>query len=161
MNLEQIRNQYSMADVIRKCGLKIERGGFCVCPFHSKDNTPSLKIYNKSYYCFGCGKGGDVISFVMDYNGLDFIEACEWISGEELTRSTKRHIAVARIKQKKERRDSTRLDRELDKVNRELTGLWKQYQQAAPLTDEWTRLYNKWQLLCYKQETIYNEMREQ
>lgn len=48
------------------------------CPFHT-EKTPSFSV-NRSkqfYHCFGCGASGNVISFVMDFNHLDFIEAVE------------------------------------------------------------------------------------
>lgn len=53
-----------------------------LCPFHS-EKTPSFNIYpgNNSYYCFGCGKGGGVINFVMDIERLDFLEAVKWLAG--------------------------------------------------------------------------------
>ena len=52
-----------------------------LCPFHS-EKTPSFNIYpgNNSYYCFGCGKGGEVINFVMDAERLDFVEAVKWLA---------------------------------------------------------------------------------
>lgn len=52
-----------------------------LCPFHS-EKTPSFNIYpgNNSYYCFGCGKGGGVINFVMDIERLDFLEAVKWLA---------------------------------------------------------------------------------
>ncbi|MCI9257067.1 DNA primase [Acutalibacter sp.] len=52
-----------------------------LCPFHS-EKTPSFNIYpgNNSYYCFGCGKGGGVINFVMDAERLDFVEAVKWLA---------------------------------------------------------------------------------
>ncbi len=48
------------------------------CPFHD-EKTPSFSVsQNKQFYhCFGCGAHGTAISFLMDYNGLDFIEAVE------------------------------------------------------------------------------------
>lgn len=52
-----------------------------LCPFHS-EKTPSFNVYpgNNSYYCFGCGKGGGVINFVMDAERLDFLEAVKWLA---------------------------------------------------------------------------------
>lgn len=52
-----------------------------LCPFHN-EKSPSFLIYpgNNSYYCFGCGKGGGVINFVMDIERLDFIEAVKWLA---------------------------------------------------------------------------------
>jgi DNA primase len=51
------------------------------CPFH-EEKTPSFSVnpFEKLYYCFGCGKGGDVISFVRETEGLDFVGAVEWLA---------------------------------------------------------------------------------
>src|SRR5918998_1148267 len=48
------------------------------CPFH-EEKTPSFSVnpVEKLYYCFGCGKGGDVISFVRETENLPFVEAVE------------------------------------------------------------------------------------
>src|SRR5438046_10018022 len=50
------------------------------CPFHD-EKTPSFSVnaVDKLFYCFGCGKGGDLISFVRETEGLDFAEAIEWL----------------------------------------------------------------------------------
>lgn len=49
-----------------------------LCPFHS-EKTPSFTVYpaTQSFYCFGCGAGGDVINFVMRTENLDYISAVE------------------------------------------------------------------------------------
>ncbi len=46
-----------------------------LCPFHN-EKTPSFTVYpeNGSYYCFGCGKGGDIITFTMQIENLDYID---------------------------------------------------------------------------------------
>ena len=51
------------------------------CPFH-EERTPSFSVnaQDKLYYCFGCGRGGDVISFVRETENLDFSEAVEWLA---------------------------------------------------------------------------------
>lgn len=52
-----------------------------LCPFHS-EKTPSFYIYtdSNSYYCFGCQKGGDVISFIEQVENLDFMEAVKFLA---------------------------------------------------------------------------------
>ncbi len=52
-----------------------------LCPFHG-EKTPSFNIYTESnsFYCFGCGAGGDVITFVMRIENLDYIEAVRFLA---------------------------------------------------------------------------------
>ena len=52
-----------------------------LCPFHD-ERTPSFSVNpaDKLFYCFGCGKGGDVISFVRETEQLDFAQAVEWLA---------------------------------------------------------------------------------
>jgi DNA primase len=51
------------------------------CPFH-EERTPSFSVnaQDKLYYCFGCNKGGDVITFVRETEQLDFVQAVEWLA---------------------------------------------------------------------------------
>jgi len=51
------------------------------CPFH-EEKTPSFSVnpVDKLYYCFGCGKGGDLISFVRETENLDFVGSVEWLA---------------------------------------------------------------------------------
>jgi DNA primase len=51
------------------------------CPFH-EERTPSFSVNPGKglYYCFGCGKGGDLFSFVRETQGLDFAGAVEWLA---------------------------------------------------------------------------------
>ena len=51
------------------------------CPFH-EERTPSFSVnpVEKLYYCFGCHKGGDMIAFVRETQGLDFVGAVEWLA---------------------------------------------------------------------------------
>ncbi len=53
-----------------------------LCPFH-EERTPSFSVNapEKLYYCFGCGKGGDLIDFVRETELLDFAGAIEWLAG--------------------------------------------------------------------------------
>jgi hypothetical protein len=53
---------------------------FSVCPLH-EDNDPSLVIYTdqNSFYCYGCNKGGDVITFIQELHGCGFKEALAYL----------------------------------------------------------------------------------
>ena len=52
-----------------------------LCPFHG-EKTPSFNIYTEtdSFYCFGCGAAGDVISFIMKIENLDYVEAVRYLA---------------------------------------------------------------------------------
>ncbi len=52
-----------------------------LCPFHS-EKTPSFTVFpaTKSFYCFGCGTGGDVITFIMKAENLDYADALEFLA---------------------------------------------------------------------------------
>ena len=71
-----IKGSLTMRDIFAKYGFEQNRAGFIVCPFHS-EKTASLGTYanDKRWKCFGCGAGGDVISFVMKLFGLNFSQA--------------------------------------------------------------------------------------
>ncbi|MBQ7989503.1 MAG: DNA primase [Oscillospiraceae bacterium] len=55
---------------------RTSRDYVCLCPFHS-EKSPSCHIYtaDQHYHCFGCGAGGDVITFVMQYENLPYMDA--------------------------------------------------------------------------------------
>jgi len=72
IDIEGLKDSISCRQFLEAVGIKINRSGFAVCPFHA-DNDASLKLYGeKSWYCFGCRKGGDVISLASLFYGLDF-----------------------------------------------------------------------------------------
>ena len=76
--LEQIR---AASDIVEVIGgyIPLKRGGanfVALCPFH-KEKSPSFNVnpHKQIFRCFGCGKGGDVFSFVREYEGIGFMDA--------------------------------------------------------------------------------------
>lgn len=81
--IEDIRYRCDIESVISSY-VSLKRAGSNLkglCPFHS-EKTPSFTVYpeTQSFYCFGCGAGGDVISFVMRTENLDYIAAVETLA---------------------------------------------------------------------------------
>ncbi len=73
--VSKIKERLNIEDVISSY-IKLERVGTSLkarCPFHN-EKTPSffVSVERGSYYCFGCSKGGDIFSFVEEFEGLDF-----------------------------------------------------------------------------------------
>src|SRR5438105_5897294 len=76
--LEQIRAASDIVDVIGSY-LPLKRAGanfVALCPFH-KEKTPSFNVnpHKQIFHCFGCHKGGDVFTFLREYENLSFVEA--------------------------------------------------------------------------------------
>ncbi|MDD4564793.1 MAG: CHC2 zinc finger domain-containing protein [Eubacteriales bacterium] len=68
---EQIKDALDLRETMEHYGIRFNRHGYAICPFHS-EKTASLSVKNNRFKCFGCGKSGDVISFVMMYFNLCF-----------------------------------------------------------------------------------------
>ena len=72
----QIKAAVSLKEAAEHYGLKIGRGDMVCCPFHN-DHTPSMKLNEDYFYCFGCGATGDVIDFVARLFNLSNYEAAQ------------------------------------------------------------------------------------
>lgn len=82
---EDLKAQINIVDVIgREVNLKRTGSGYKgLCPFHNEKTASFSVSETKQYYhCFGCGKAGDVISFVSEYYKLPFMEAVEKLAGD-------------------------------------------------------------------------------
>ncbi len=81
--LEEVRFRNDIVEVIQSY-MPLKRAGAtykACCPFH-KEKTPSFNVNPnlQIFKCFGCGEGGDVISFVMKHQGLDFMSAVRMLA---------------------------------------------------------------------------------
>lgn len=75
---EEIKSRVSTKNFCAGVGIWIDRHGSALCPFHGDRKTPSLKVYedpSRGWHCFGCGKGGSVIDFAMEWYGIGFRQA--------------------------------------------------------------------------------------
>lgn len=107
-----------LTDVLARYNLTPNRAGFLHCPFHSGDRDASLKIYpdTDSWYCFGCGEGGDVIDFVAKMERCGFAEAlkrlntdfCLWLEEKQSLRNARqrKQERSREVLRQKEQRDT-------------------------------------------------------
>lgn len=74
---DDIKGVLSVRQVAEHYGFEANRAGYIQCPFH-QEKTASLMLYDepgRGWHCFGCGKGGSVIDFVMELFGISFRQA--------------------------------------------------------------------------------------
>ena len=81
--LDEVVARNDIADVVSSYVTLTRKGGnlFGLCPFHN-EKTPSFSVApdKQIYHCFGCKKGGGVINFIMEIEGLSFPEAVEFLA---------------------------------------------------------------------------------
>ena len=81
--VEEVRMKNDIVDVISSY-VKLQKKGssyFGLCPFHN-EKSPSFSVSRdkQMYYCFGCGVGGNVITFIMEYENYSFLEALKYLA---------------------------------------------------------------------------------
>ncbi len=81
--IEEIREKNDIVSVISSY-VKLKKQGssyFGLCPFHN-EKSPSFSVSpdKQMYYCFGCGEGGNVITFIMKYENYSFVEAVKYLA---------------------------------------------------------------------------------
>ena len=81
--IEEVRMKNDIVDVVSQYVKLTRRGStyFGLCPFHN-EKTPSFSVTpsKQMYYCFGCGAGGNVFNFVMEYDNYTFGEALQHLA---------------------------------------------------------------------------------
>jgi DNA primase len=82
-DIDRVREATDLVELISEV-TKVKRSGrsfMAVCPFH-EEKTPSMSVDHARglYHCFGCGKGGDVFTFVQETQGVDFGDALEMLA---------------------------------------------------------------------------------
>lgn len=140
---QNIRQLVPMKEAVEFYGLPVNRAGFISCPFH-EEKTPSCKIYESSFNCFGCGAGGDVIDFVRKLYEIDFKAAvtrinCDFGLNLPLKREPSKEEQERARKIKAEREQKAEEKRVLsiltDRYSVRHRELWQQSKQRA-LSDE-------------------------
>lgn len=81
--IEEIRSKNDIVDVISGY-VRLQKKGssyFGLCPFHN-EKSPSFSVSRQKqmYYCFGCGAGGNVFTFLMEYENYSFLEALKFLA---------------------------------------------------------------------------------
>lgn len=161
MTKEEIKQSLSMREVLERYGIRIDRKGFCCCPFH-KEKTPSMKVYKDSSHCFGCGRSDDIFSFVMEIEHCDFKTAFKNLGGTYEKKSNYSHdLFRYRMEKRKQTGEIKKQNLENERIE-----VIKEIEQQKifknlflPMSDDWCDAVNKLENLYYRLEVITREKR--
>ena len=102
---EAVKQAVTTKAAAERYGLEVHRHGMAICPFHD-DGSPSLKLNDEYYHCFGCGASGDVIDFVARLFQISNLEAAKKLASDfgiaydsTLSASTPTHRSASVSKQ--------------------------------------------------------------
>ena len=113
--IEEVRQKNDIVDVVSQY-VKLTRKGssyFGLCPFHN-EKTPSFSVTpgKQMYYCFGCGAGGNVFNFIMEYENYTFGEALKHLADRA-------GVELPKIEYSKEVREKAQERAELLEINKQ------------------------------------------
>ena len=125
--IEEVRMKNDIVDVISQYVRLTRRGSsyFGLCPFHN-EKTPSFSVTpsKQMYYCFGCGAGGNVLTFVMEYENYTFQEALQSLADRA-------GVTLPKMEYSKEAREQAEFRARLLEVNK-LAANYFYYQMKQP-----------------------------
>lgn len=143
MTREEIKDMYSMRDILARYGLYPNRAGMIHCPFHQGDREPSLKVYEKDYHCFGCGAHGDIFDFIQRMDSLTFREAFESLGGS-YEHSVKADFKVYHARKRRlmdQKKEHKREQQE--RLNNTLISVYRSWiRRLQPFSDAWCDCQN-------------------
>lgn len=160
MTVDEIKNHYSMRDVVEQYGFHPNRAGFIPCPFHTGDHTASMKIYKDSYNCFGCGANGDIFSFVQGMEHCDFKTAFYSLGGtyEKPTKASEIALYHAQKAKEKRQRERARLIEEFRENNKWIGIYVTALKLLEPFSDLWCFCQNKLVIHLYHDEELQKKL---
>ena len=113
--IEEVRQKNDIVDVVSQYVRLTRRGStyFGLCPFHN-EKTPSLSVTpgKQMYYCFGCGAGGNVYNFIMEYENYTFGEALKHLADRA-------GVELPKIEYSREVREKAEQRAELLEINKQ------------------------------------------
>ena len=113
--IEEVRQKNDIVDVVSQYVRLTRRGStyFGLCPFHN-EKTPSFSVTpgKQMYYCFGCGAGGNVYNFIMEYENYTFSEALKHLADRA-------GVELPKIEYSREVREKAEQRAELLEINKQ------------------------------------------
>lgn len=144
MNLfEAVKQSVTTRQAAERYGIKVNRNGMAVCPFHN-DKNPSMKV-DRRFYCFGCGATGDVIDFTSRLHGISPKEAALMLAQDfsipyEDGKEARKRPIRPQLRQETEEQKFKRMERHCFKVLADYYHLlhrWREEHAPRQPDEEW------------------------
>ena len=137
--IEEIRTRNDIVDVISGY-VRLQKKGssyFGLCPFHN-EKSPSFSVSRQKqmYYCFGCGAGGNVFTFLMEYENFTFVEAVKYLADRA-------GIELPEMEYSKEAKEKADLRTAILEVNKEAAKYYYVQLKSARGAQAYTYLKNR------------------
>lgn len=159
MTVEEIKQQYTMSDILMRYGIKsngIKKN--IQCPFHS-DKNPSMQIFKDGYNCYSCGRNGDIFKFVQEMEHCSFKEAFLSLGGTYENNKTDFFTQQRLEKAKFEQEKRIKAEIRRKKQKRELSTMISYYEsvlsKSEPFSDVWCDCQNHIFYLLHAWEEKY------
>ena len=160
MTTDEIKQQYSMRDVVEMYGFRPNRAGFISCPFHSGDRSPSLKIYVRDFHCHACGANGDIFTFVQRMDNCLFKEAYLKLGGEYEKKSDwqrKKFQYQLQQKKEKQRRELLKKREKKMQVIKDIKLYRNAINNLPVFSENWCYAVNHFEYAMYELEELTRE----
>lgn len=139
MTAEEIKQAFSMREVVERYGIRIKHDGMCCCPFHGEKHA-SMKIYKDSFHCFACGANGDIFTFIQNMDNCDFKTAFYSLGGTYEKQSDKARM-IANSKRERSQNERKKKERAENEFKKEfistLSEIRKAIKESEPFSDRW------------------------
>ena len=160
-SVELIKERLSLSEIIGESVALRQSGSRMtgLCPFH-REKTPSFFVSDDtgSFNCFGCGKSGDIFTFVMETKGMTFVEALRYLAGRagvELKQRAESDVArdAEQREEKSKLREIAFLVQQTFQVELDRSDVAKKYLSARGISDETVKHFklgfspNRWHFL--------------
>ena len=128
--IEEVRSRNDIVDVISQYVRLSKKGStyFGLCPFHNeKTGSFSVSPNKQMYYCFGCGAGGNVFTFLMEYENFTFGEAMEALADRAGVELPKQEYTSAQRQEADKRARLLEINKEAETMQKFGLGYSDQY----------------------------------
>ncbi len=162
VDIDTIKAAASMEAIMDHYGIEV-RKGVARCPFHNERN-PSMKVYRDGYFCFGCGNGGDAITFVARMDHVSNAEAARRVAAvcgitlpEDDYRTRMRAYKAAQERRKAKAKEQARKDK-YGRLCEERRSMLAVVTAAEPYSDAWCGAYRRLERLEGELDELYEQL---